>query len=607
MPLPWLKEGSRLTLAILGMVKLAWRAAPLCFTGLLLIQLMQGLVPLATAWLTKTLFDLLTQNIQSGAPSVTFQGLLPLLIAQAIVTIISQLTTPSNMYLNAELQRRLSLDVQTTVYQKINSLSGLAPFEDSEFYDTIQLAVRGAEFGSSQALHTFMTLIQSAVTLIGFLSVLAHLNPFLTAIVCLTVLPQLYVQLRVGRQRFGLTTQNNLKERRASYYGYVLSGLQYAKELRIFNLADYFLEAFKRTWQAVHHAQRRQHVRELRWQIVLATVASAVSSGAFVIVVFEAFAGQLSLGDVTLYASAVVSVQTGLTGVVLALASLSESALFFSHYENLLARPQPLLSADSVRPVPPLEVGIELRGVSFRYSDQHPWVLRNVNLCIPANQCVALVGLNGAGKTTLVKLLTRLYDPTEGLILWNGIDIRSFEPTELRQHVGAIFQDFVHYDLSVQENIGLGNVTHVEDTACVREAAMEAGVHNTIVKLPKGYQTILSRWLAGNELAGDLSGGEWQKIALARMFIRKADLLILDEPTAALDAQAEYEVYSRFTKLVVGRTSLLITHRFSTVRMADVVAVLENGYITEYGTHNELLSLSGTYAKLYGMQAEQYR
>ncbi|GER90142.1 hypothetical protein KDW_43040 [Dictyobacter vulcani] len=219
---------------------------------------------------------------------------------------------------------------------------------------------------------------------------------------------------------------------------------------------------------------------------------------------------------------------------------------------------------------------------------------------------MALVGLNGAGKTTLVKLLTRLYNPTEGQILWDGIDISEFDPRELRQHMGTIFQDFAHYDLTVYQNIGLGNVAHIEHPDSIQQAAIQAGIHEHITKLPHSYQTFLGRWLADDAVGVDLSGGEWQKIALARMFMRKVDMLILDEPTAALDAQAEYDLYHQFHTFIQGRTSLLITHRFSTVSMADKIAVLEEGQIIACGSHQELLAQGGTYATLYRMQAANY-
>ena len=330
------------------------------------------------------------------------------------------------------------------------------------------------------------------------------------------------------------------------------------------------------------------------------------SSGALVVVVLQAFAGRISLGDVTLYISALASVQRALSGLISSFTDLNENVLFFTHYTDLLALPPLIPIANPTRPVPPLKRGIELRNVSFRYSEQHPYVLKDINLLLPNGKCLALVGLNGAGKTTLVKLLARLYDPSAGQILWDGIDIREFDPKELRQHMGAIFQDFVRYDLSAEENIGLGNIDEINNLPRIQKAAQEVGVHQMIEEMPLGYKTILSRWLVEEGTGVDLSGGQWQKIAIARMFMREADFLILDEPTASLDAQAEYEIYSHFLNLIRGRTSMLISHRFSTVRIADVIAVLEDGKIVECGTHEELVTNGNTYAKLYTMQASQY-
>lgn len=593
--------------AVYGMTRLAIQAQPVCFAGIVLINLLQGFYPLATAWVTKLLFDLLSKGLQSGLGINLIRDLLPLLISQAALMVLHQMIAPIDRYLNAELARKLALSTQSTIYKKVNDFVGLTYFENSRFYDTIRLATEGAQFGPLQIVSIFTNFLQNVVLLAGFFSVLIPFNPLLALIVGIAALPQLYTQLRLGGQRYDLAFQNTPKERRASYYGFILSDVYSAKEIRLFGLADYFLKGFLDLYKEIHSGQRRQQRREMRYQLFLGILSSLVASGAFAVVVVQAFSGRLSLGDVTLYISAVGSIQGGLLGIVFALSNLNEGVLFYKRFTDLLSLSPPTPTITPPRPIIPVKSNIELRNISFRYTEEHPWVLRDVNLIIPAGKCLALVGANGAGKTTLVKLLTRLYDPTAGQILWDGIDIREFKPEELRNRIGAIFQDFIQYSLTAQENIGLGDVGHIEDLSRIRDAAMKAGVHTTIETLSQGYQTMLSRWLNDDISGVDLSGGEWQKIAIARMFMRDADLLILDEPTSALDAKAEYETYNRFVNLMEGRTSLLISHRFSTVRMADMIAVLEDGKISEYGAHNQLLSLGGTYAKLYTMQANLYK
>ncbi len=340
----------------------------------------------------------------------------------------------------------------------------------------------------------------------------------------------------------------------------------------------------------------------MRQHLYLDVLANLVSGAVFIIVALQAFAGRITLGDVTLYVSAITSVQTGLSSLISSFATLHQQRLFFNYFEQLLNLPQPVTVANNFQPVPTFESGIRLQNVSFRYTEKHPWILRNVNLFIPKGKCVALVGLNGAGKTTVVKLLTRLYDPAEGRILWDGIDITQFDPQELRQRIGTVFQDYMRYALTAKENIDLGNVYQSNTLEQIQNAAKQAGAHKMIENLPQGYDTFLNRYMAENGNGVDLSGGEWQKIALARVFMRDADFLILDEPTAALDVETEDHIYTRFAELMHGRTSLLISHRFSTVRMADIIAVLENGQIVACGSHEQLIEQNGTYARLYQMQ-----
>jgi ATP-binding cassette subfamily B protein len=603
----WVRSALDLLITIGHMCQLAWQAHPAIFLLLIASHILQGLVPLALAWITKALFDLLARSLQGHAPTHLVTMLVLLLTLQALVTMTNQVMAPINQYLNAELSGRLTLTVKSAIYRKVNSFVGLAPFEDPTLYNTIQVASTKAQTAPIQTLHVCTTLVQSTIVLLSFLGILFALSPLLFAVLVLVALPQVYAQLGISRRRVGVFVNTSSKERLAAYYGQVLSWVAFAKEVRLFQLGDYFLRKFQQITTEIFHTQRQQQRRELIWQSLFALLGSLISAGAFVVVVAQAFSGLLSFGDVSLYISAVASVQGAFTGIVMALANMNEGLLFFKHYTALLNMEQPLVVISTPRPIPPLTQGITFRDVSFRYSEEHPWTLRQVNLFLPAHRCLALVGLNGAGKTTLVKLLARLYDPTEGQILWDGIDIREFDPLAYRRRLGAIFQDFSRYDLSVQENIGLGNAELIEEHDSIQKAAIKAGIHERIEQLPQGYHSLLSRWLAEEQAGIDFSGGEWQKLALARMFLRDAELLVLDEPTAALDAQAEYELYRHFKELMQGHACLLITHRFSTVRMADQIAVLQDGYIIENGTHDELLANAGAYAQLYDMQAGSYR
>jgi ATP-binding cassette, subfamily B, bacterial len=607
-----LKAVSTLLRTVGAMLLVIWRIYPRGFLCMIFFQVVQGLFPLGTAWITKLLFDALAQSLALSVPHASSlplpQMVVFLLIFLVICTVLSQLLLVGGQYLNSELERRLSLTIQTQIYKKVSELNGLSYFEDPALYNAIQLAANGARLGPAVFLRSLMTVIASAITLGSFLAVLLAFNRWLTAIILLATLPQFFVQWRSSKQRFGVAFRNSPKERLAMYYGQIMAGSPCAKEVRLFNLSRYFLNAFINTTRAIQGSQRKQQQRVVTWQALCTAVSTLVGGGSFFFVFLQAFRGLLSFGDVSLYMNAVSSIQSTLLAVVFASAQMNEQILFFRQYLQLLAMPQSLPTPTSPCEVPALSDAIELRDVSFRYSENHPWVLRHVNLRIPAGKCLALVGLNGAGKTTLVKLLARLYDVTEGQVLWDGTDIREFDPQVLRQHIAALFQDFMRYDLTARENVGLGDPERIEDTQAIEQAALQAGIHEFISGLPQGYNTVLSLWL-GEKKAGpsvDLSGGEWQKIALARMFMRKADLFMLDEPTASLDAQSEYDLHARFADLTTGKTCLLITHRFSTVRMADAIAVLQDGQIVEYGTHRDLLFSDGIYAHLYRMQAGQY-
>ncbi|HET8845013.1 MAG TPA: ABC transporter ATP-binding protein [Ktedonobacteraceae bacterium] len=408
--------------ALPQMALLLLRAGPWYVLALVIIQGLQGLVPLLTAWVAKGIFDLLARVLQQRqAAANALPSLLLLLGAQDGALLLSQVLTAPNQYVQNRLNLKLTLAIKTSVYEKIAGFVGLAYFEDPAFHDTIQVVSNHAQFGPQELLSTLMALIESFVTLGSFLGVLLALQPLLALLIFMAVLPQVYAQLRFGSQRFLLLLTSTLKERLATYYGQVLTWTTFAKEVRLFDLGPHFLRKYIKTIEEVQLAQVRQQKRELRWNVLLATLAALVSGGTALYVTLQTFFGHLSLGDMALYISAVASVQTALLGTILTLANMPEQVRFFRQYMQLLAFPQPLPISSTPQPVPPLRTGIEFRDVSFRYSEQHPWTLRHLDLFLPAHQCLALVGLNGAGKTTLVKLLARLYDPTEGRFSGMGL------------------------------------------------------------------------------------------------------------------------------------------------------------------------------------------
>jgi ATP-binding cassette, subfamily B, bacterial len=593
-------------------LRLLWQAHARAFSLTVVLYAVQGVLPLAAAWILKSIFDFL----QAGQfdPAYLLQPALLLLIAlQGIVVFSRELSQPTMQYFQGELERQATKRVQSHVYTRVNSFQGVAYFENLEMHNKIRLAHEGVRFGVRQTLWLLVSLFQNTITLLGFIGILLAFSPLLAGLVMAAVLPHFYAYLTLGRQRYRLIYQVSPDERQKSYFctdtTTLLTNPRAAKELRLFGVGQYLLDRLLHLFDRVHYRERQQQRRETFWKIGLGALSSLIGVLALAVVLVSAVRGQITIGDVSLYLAAVTSVQTALVTITASLSNLHESSLFYRYYTDLDALPEPLATpAPTTGPaVPPLQTGIEFRHVSFRYGPHLPWVLQEVNLHIPVGQCLGLVGANGAGKTTLVKLLLRLYDPTEGEILWDGVDIRHYAPQALRRRLSGIFQDFLQYDLTVQENVGMGDVAHIDNRERVRQAAQKSGAAGLITGLPHQYDTLLSLQYGNGDAGVELSGGQWQRLATARMLMREeADLLVLDEPTSALDAAAEHELYTSFAARMNHCTSIIISHRFSTLYMADKIAVLQDGRISEHGTHQELLDSEGAYARLYRLQAQKY-
>jgi ATP-binding cassette, subfamily B, bacterial len=441
--------------------------------------------------------------------------------------------------------------------------------------------------------------------LASFAVLMLRFSPWLVAILLATSIPAFIAETRYSERGFRLLTRRAPETRQVNYLSRLLTEDTAAKEIKLFNLGGTLLERYKRLFDKFFQEDKSLALRRAGAGFGLGLIATLGFYGSYAWIVWHTVQGKISLGDMTLYLTIFRQGQSTFQSILSAIGNIYENNLFMANFfEFLELQPRMKLAAQQRRLSNPLRGGIEFRNVGFRYPGSDQWALRAVNLIIRPGEKIALVGHNGAGKTTLIKLLSRLYDPTEGHILIEGIDISELDPLELQQRIGVIFQDFVRYHLPVRENIGFGQIDAIGDFDRIAGAARKSGASAVIEELPAGYETMLGRWFHDGH---ELSLGQWQKIALARAFMREADILVLDEPTASVDARTEYEIFQNFKALTERKMAILISHRFSTVRMADRIAVIEEGHVTELGTHEELLRREGTYAQLFSMQAEGYR
>jgi ATP-binding cassette subfamily B protein len=563
-----------------------------------------AVLPVAITWLTKLVIDSVTAGIAIDdllLPAVALAGL------GALTATLPQLT----QYLSAEAQRRVSRAARDRLYQAVNRFPGLGRFEDPQFLNQLRLA-EAADTAPAQLTVATIQLVKNVIAALGLFGALVVISPLIAGIVVIAALPTLLAERALARRRVNTTVRLSPDERRELFYQLLLSDERAGKEIRLFGIGDFLRGRMMRTLSGIHATRRALDRRELFVQSGLELFAAAIAGAGLVWAIFQAGRGELTAGDIALFIAAVAGVQTAVAGIVSLLAQTSEQLMIFGRYMAVLGAPPELPIAEHPVATPALRRGIVFEDVWFRYGEDLPWVLRGVTVTLPAGLAVGLVGRNGAGKSTVVKLLCRMYDPCRGRITWDGVDLRDLDPVQLRARVGAVFQDFMSYDLTVTENIALGDLTALNDPDRITAAATQAGIHEVVEKLPSGYRTLLSRMFAdddGSDGTGVvLSGGQWQRLALARAFLRAdADLLILDEPNAGLDPEAEAELHARISALRAGSSSVLISHRLGTLRDADLIVVLDDGVVTETGTHTSLLGAGGTYARLFTTQAKGYQ
>ena len=555
-------------------------------------------IPLGIAYAGKGIMDAVVAH--SRAETIRWVAIeLALIVGQAgvmrVLGLVRQL-----------LGGKLGLDINLRILEKALTLE-LRHFEDPEFYDQLTRARREASSRPLSVVSETFQLLQNVLTLAGYVVLLTRFSSWAVLGLVLAALPATIAELRFSRKAFKLRNWRSPESRQLMYLEYVLANDAHAKEVKLFGLGPMLLGRYRTLGHTFLGDDRRLAVQRTGWAYTLSLLGTLAFYACYAAMAVSTAAGILTLGLMTLYVMAFRQGQQSFQSILTALGGMYEDNLYMSNLFQFLAipiatrsLPEPARAAVGAA----VDTGIRFEDVGFQYPGQTAWALRHIDLFIPHGQSLALVGQNGAGKTTFIKLLTGLYTPTEGRILLDGKDLRAWEEPQLRKRIGVIFQDFNQYQLKLRENVGVGSVEHTEDTVRVQRAVARGGAESVADALKSGLETPLGRWFKEGV---ELSGGQWQNVALARAFMREeADILILDEPTAALDAEAEHAIFERFQALAEGRTTLLISHRFPTVRMADRIVVLEHGQVQEEGTHAELMAKQARYAQLFTLQAQGY-
>jgi len=593
-------------------IKLVWQTSPLLTVGECVLRLARALLPVATLYVGKLIIDEVIVLARTPGPGSTIAqwyaaGLLDriggLLLLEFGLAISSDILGRTVSLLDSLLSEQFSNVTSLRLMEHAASLD-LEDFEDSELQDRLERARRQAS-GRMTLIGQLLGQVQDLVTIVSFGAGLLVYAPWLIALLAVALVPAFIGEAHFNAQSYSLNYTRTAERREIDYVRQTAASAETAKEVKIFGLNRFLIDRYRQLAGDFYLANRKLALRRAGWGGLLAAVGTIAYYVAYAYIVWRTLHGEFTIGDLTFLSGSFRRLRTLLENMLIGFSQVAGQALYLDDLFSFFEITPEIVSPPNPLPFPvPLREGVRFEGVGFRYPGAERWAVRDLNFTLRAGEVLALVGENGAGKTTVVKLLARLYDPDEGRILLDGRDLREYDLFALRSNIGVIFQDFVRYHLTAAENIAVGRIEAREDRARIAAAAKQSLADDLIERLPQGYDQIIGKRF---RTGVDLSGGEWQKIAIARAYMRDAQLLILDEPTAALDARAEFEIFQRFKELSKGKTAVLISHRFSSVRMADRIVVLADGRIEAIGTHDELLAGGGRYAELFELQAAGYR
>ena len=585
-------------------LKLVWESSPKWTIARTCLIVLQGLLPLASIYLVKLLVDAVTTGLSASEPQALLREIAPLLLGLGITALITLICNASSELVNTAQTQKVSDHMRSILHAKSIEID-LAYYENPRYHDTLQRAQQEATYRPNQILTRLAQVGQNSLSLVAMIGLLLTLHWAIMFVLLVGAVPSVLVRLRYTRELYQWQREWTPVDRQSMYLSWLLTGEQFAKEIRLFELGELLSRRFDRLRTRFYKARVNLISRRVL-SFLSADVLSGILIGAiYGFILYQTLRGTLKLGDLVLYHQALQRGQSSLKASMSGLSGLYEDNLFLTNlYEFLDLKPNIITPAyPKAMPLPMVE-GITFEHVDFQYEGTARQALRDISLAVRPKETIALVGENGSGKTTLIKLLCRLYDPTCGRIAIDGINLKDLDVRELQQQISVIFQDYAKYHLPAQDNIWLGNIQLPPDDAAVMAAAKRSGAHEVIQQLPHGYNTVLGKLFDGGE---ELSIGQWQKVALARAFLRNSQVIVLDEPTSAMDPKAEYEVFKRFRELIQDQAAILITHRLSTVKMADRIYVMEQGRIVESGCHDELMGQQGLYSNLFETQARNYR